>query len=51
VYYLPPLAFKALLTAICETAVVGSRIYFDFINLTTMAGGWGFCVWERQGRG
>ncbi|KAI8462802.1 MAG: S-adenosyl-L-methionine-dependent methyltransferase [Monoraphidium minutum] len=38
VYYLPPLAFKGLLTAISETAVVGSRVYFDFINLSTMAG-------------
>lgn len=37
-YYLPPLAFKGLLTAIGETAVVGSRLYFDFINLTTMSG-------------
>jgi hypothetical protein len=46
VYYLPPRAFKALLGAISETAVVGSRLYFDFINLTTMSG-----AGARSGRG
>jgi hypothetical protein len=44
VYYLPPRAFKSLLSAISETAVVGSRLYFDFINLSTMSG-------EGAGRG
>ncbi|GBF98456.1 S-adenosyl-L-methionine-dependent methyltransferase [Raphidocelis subcapitata] len=38
VYYLPPVAFKSLLSALAETAAVGSRLYFDFINLSTMSG-------------
>jgi hypothetical protein len=38
VYYLPPQAFKNLLNAISDTAVLGSRLYFDFINLSTMSG-------------
>jgi len=38
VYYLPPLAFKRQLTCISETAVVGSRLYFDFLHLSTLSG-------------
>ncbi|KIZ07560.1 Putative S-adenosyl-L-methionine-dependent methyltransferase [Monoraphidium neglectum] len=38
VYYLPPLAFRSLLQSISDAAVVGSRVFFDFINLSTMAG-------------
>lgn len=38
VYYLPPAAFKSLLAAISELSVVGSRLYLDFINLSTMSG-------------
>ena len=37
-YYLPPAAFKGLLASISETATIGSRLYFDFINLSTMSG-------------
>lgn len=38
VYYLPPAAFKGLLSAISSTAAPGSRLFFDFIHLTTMSG-------------
>jgi O-methyltransferase involved in polyketide biosynthesis len=44
VYYLPPEAFKGLLNAISDNAVLGSRLFFDFINLSTMSG-------EGAGRG
>jgi len=37
VYYLPAAAFKQQLTAITETAVVGSRLFFDFIHLDAMS--------------
>ena len=38
VYYLPPAAFKRQLTCISETAVVGSRLFFDFLHLSTLSG-------------
>jgi hypothetical protein len=37
VYYLPASAVKQQLTAITETAVVGSRLFFDFIHLDAMS--------------
>lgn len=37
VYYLPASAFKQQLTAITETAVVGSRLFFDYISLEAMS--------------
>jgi O-methyltransferase involved in polyketide biosynthesis len=36
-YYLPASAFKQQLTAITETAVVGSRLFFDYITLQAMS--------------
>jgi methyltransferase (TIGR00027 family) len=41
VYYLPPAAFRSLLESISAAAVPGSRVFFDFINLTTLSGGQG----------
>lgn len=38
VYYLPPGAFKQQLTAISETAVRGSRLFFDFMHLDALSG-------------
>lgn len=38
VYYLPASAFKEQLTAITETAVAGSRLFFDYITLSAMSG-------------
>lgn len=38
VYYLPPAAFKQQLTAISETAVRGSRLFFDFLHLDALSG-------------
>jgi O-methyltransferase involved in polyketide biosynthesis len=37
VYYLPPEAFKASLTGISETAVAGSRLFFDFLHLDALS--------------
>ena len=37
VYYLPASAFKQQLNAITETAVVGSRLFFDYIHLDAMS--------------
>jgi hypothetical protein len=37
VYYLPPEAFKKSLTGISETAVAGSRLFFDFLHLDALA--------------
>lgn len=36
-YYLPASAFKQQLNAITETAVVGSRLFFDYIHLDAMS--------------
>lgn len=38
VYYLPPAAVKQQLTAISETAVRGSRLFFDFMHLDALSG-------------
>lgn len=38
IYYLPPEAFKASLTSISETAVAGSRLFFDFLHLDALSG-------------
>jgi hypothetical protein len=37
VYYLPPEAFKKSLTGISETAVAGSRLFFDFLHLDALS--------------
>jgi O-methyltransferase involved in polyketide biosynthesis len=37
VYYLPPAAFKSSLTGISETAVAGSRLFFDFLHLDALS--------------
>lgn len=37
VYYLPAEAFKQSLTSISETAVAGSRLFFDFLHLDSLA--------------
>ncbi|KAF6252539.1 S-adenosyl-L-methionine-dependent methyltransferase [Scenedesmus sp. NREL 46B-D3] len=37
VYYLPPQAFKKSLTGISETAVAGSRLFFDFLHLDALS--------------
>lgn len=37
-YYLPPDAFKQQLQCISDCAVVGSRLYFDFLHLSTLSG-------------
>lgn len=37
VYYLPPEAFKQSLTSISETAVAGSRLFFDFLHLESLS--------------
>eukprot|EP00879_Flechtneria_rotunda_P000635 GHRR01000748.1.p1 GENE.GHRR01000748.1~~GHRR01000748.1.p1 ORF type:complete len:385 (+),score=106.17 GHRR01000748.1:472-1626(+) len=38
IYYLPPAAVKQQLTSISETAVAGSRLFFDYLHLQTVAG-------------
>jgi O-methyltransferase involved in polyketide biosynthesis len=38
VYYLPPAAVQQLLTCISNSSAPGSRVMFDFLNLSTVSG-------------
>jgi O-methyltransferase involved in polyketide biosynthesis len=38
VYYLPPAAVQQLLTCISSSSARGSRVMFDFLNLSTFSG-------------
>jgi O-methyltransferase involved in polyketide biosynthesis len=38
VYYLPPAAFQQQLESISTNAAMGSRLFFDFLHLSTLSG-------------